>query len=79
MGLFCNMLPAEYSLRILDRFVYFGEKALLDIIKAVFVGQKQEILATKEPFELQIYMTRKIYFDAIEAGRLFPEPKKRLF
>ena len=52
MGLFVNMLPPVHSLRILDRFVYHGEQALLDIIKAVFIGQKTKILNTKEPFEL---------------------------
>lgn len=37
MGLFANMLPMEYSIQILDRFVYYGERALLEIIKNVFI------------------------------------------
>ena len=38
MGLFANLIPFEYSVRILDRFLYYGEKALVEIIQAVYTA-----------------------------------------
>lgn len=36
MGLFANLVPLDVSLRVLDRFILFGEDGILDIIKASF-------------------------------------------
>ena len=33
MGLFANLLSLDVSLRILDRFLLFGEKGIVDVIK----------------------------------------------
>lgn len=58
MGLFANLVNLETSLRVLDRFVMFGEEGVMDIIKASFESQKLEILKLRDPFELQMYLTR---------------------
>lgn len=52
MGLFANLVNLEISLAVLDRFILFGEKGILDIIKSSFVSQKNAILQIKDPFEL---------------------------
>ncbi len=58
MGLFANLVPLDISMRVLDRFVLFGEDGLLDIVKASFESQKLKILKLTDPFELQMYLTR---------------------
>lgn len=52
MGLFANLLPLPLSLRILDRFLYFGEEALVNIVKEVYTTNKMKIIQIKESFEL---------------------------
>ena len=79
MGLFANLLPLQHSLRVLDRFLYFGEEALINIVKEAYSVNKSEILKIREAFDLQIYCTRKIYFDAIQKKKLFPPIKRGLF
>lgn len=58
MGLFANLVPLDISMRVLDRFVLFGEDGVLDIVKASFESQKPKILKLRDPFELQMYLTR---------------------
>lgn len=72
MGLFANMLPLETSLRILDRFVLQGDKALINEIKNVYVSNKAKILAFEEPFDLQVFLSRQIYFETIKEGKMLP-------
>ncbi len=52
MVLFANLLPLPLSLRILDRFLYFGEEALVNIVKEVYTTNKMKIIQIKESFEL---------------------------
>ena len=52
MGLFANLVSLETSLSVLDRFIFFGEKGLLDIVKSSFEAQKIELLKRRDPFEL---------------------------
>ena len=44
MGLFANWLPLDTCLRVLDRFLLFGEKGILDIVKTSIEGKKSTIL-----------------------------------
>ena len=37
MGLFANLVPLRTSLRLLDRFIMFGEKGVLSIVKKAFL------------------------------------------
>lgn len=52
MGLFANLVSLETSLRVLDRFLLFGEDGVMDIIKSSFESQKDFILKLRDPFEL---------------------------
>lgn len=36
MGLFANLVSLETSLLVLDRFLWLGEKGVLDIVKFAF-------------------------------------------
>lgn len=65
MGLFANLVPLQTCIRFLDRFIMFGEKGVLSIVKKAFTSQKKVILSIEDPFELQIYLTRQIYLDAL--------------
>lgn len=76
MGLFANLLGIEQSLLVLDRFILHGEQGLIKIIKQTFASQKQRILKHKEPFELQIYLARQIYLDAIKEQQFLPQPRR---
>ena len=35
LSLFSNVIPNQHALWVLDRFIHFGQKALLDIIKNI--------------------------------------------
>lgn len=79
MGLFANMFSLEVALRVLDRFVLQGERGLFSIVTKAFASQKKVILAIADPFELQIYLTRQVYLDALFANNLThvqPQQKK---
>lgn len=52
MGLFANLVPLSTSLRLLDRFILWGEKGVLSIVKKAFLEQKKTILGVEDPFEL---------------------------
>ena len=73
LSLFSNVLPNHQALKVLDRFVYFGQNALLDIIKHVFKTQQDKLFQIGDQFELQKYLSRQIYLDAIEEDGFFPE------
>lgn len=73
MGLFANLCSLEQCLRVLDRFVLFGEDGVLNVVKSTFVSQKHVLLGFKDPFELQVYLTRQIYLDAINNENFLPK------
>jgi len=52
MGIFANLISLDDSLRVLDRFLYYNEKGILDVVKQAFTSQKNKILAKREPFDL---------------------------
>ena len=35
LSLFSNVIPNEQALRVLDRFIHFGQKALLQVVKHI--------------------------------------------
>lgn len=76
MGLFANLVPLGTSLRLLDRFIMYGEKGVLSIVKKAFLEQKKTILGIEDPFELQIYLTRQIYLDSLTDNKLLNVSKR---
>lgn len=56
MAIFANLVPLDISLRVLDRFLWAGEKGIIAIVKSSLQSQKQKILELKDPFELQMYL-----------------------
>lgn len=79
MGLFANLVDLESALHVLDRFIFYGEQGILDVVQSSFVSQRNEILKMDDPFELQMYLTRQIYRDAIEKGTFLPQKKVKKF
>jgi len=62
---------------VLDRFLLFGDESLLDIVKSVLLSQKPKILRMRDAFELQIYMAKQMYLDALVEGTFFPPYKSQ--
>ena len=80
MGLFANMISLNNALKVLDRFMMFGEEGILQVVQQAFQEQSKQILAMKDPLDLQIYMTRQIYIDAIEVkGMLSQQTRSNFF
>ena len=82
MTLFSNLIPLNYSLRILDRFILCkflyrlmlyldGEKGIMDIIKHI-LRMKEDYLASLDCWEFQVYLSKKIYEQCIEEENFFP-------
>ena len=76
MAMFGNLLPLSTSLILLDRFIIYGEKGVLSIVKKAFLEQKNVILETEDPFILQMYLTRQIYLDALTDNKLLNVSKR---
>jgi hypothetical protein len=72
MGLFANIVNMEFGLRVLDRFFFYGERAIIDIVKSSFRSQIKTILGKKESIDLNMYLTRQIYRDAISQNNFLP-------
>ena len=72
LSLFSNQIPNQEALKVLDRFVHFGQSSLLAIVKYVFITQKNKILQTWDQFTLQVYLSKQVYLDALVEGKFFP-------
>ena len=78
LSLFSNIIPNKGALMVLDRFIHFGQNALIDIVKNIIKTMQHKLLRISDQFELQQYMSRDIYTDAIKQGCFFPEtPEQR--
>jgi hypothetical protein len=73
MALFANIVPTEQAFRILDRFLFFGEDAITEIVCNSILQQQEKLVSHKCPFELQSYLTRDIYLDTINEANFYPE------
>jgi hypothetical protein len=80
MGLFANMISLNNALKVLDRFMMFGEEGILQVVQQAFQEQSKQILAMSDPLDLQIYIARQIYIDAIEVkGMLSQQTRSNFF
>ena len=52
MVLFSNSIPSEQALKVLDRFVHYGQRTLIAIVKHVFTAMKVNLLRLRDTFEL---------------------------
>lgn len=77
LSLFANVIPNHHALRVLDRFIFFGQKSLLAIVKNILKTQMDKLMKITDQFELQQYLSRKIYMDAIIEGNFFPEMQEQ--
>ena len=73
LSLFSNVIPSQHVLKVLDRFVHFGQKALVQIVKNILKTQQDKLMHIKDQFELQKFLARQIYHEAIQEGNFFPE------
>ena len=53
LSLFSNVIPNEQALMVLDRFIHFGQSALIEIIKNVLKSMQDKLLRISDQFELQ--------------------------
>lgn len=66
LSLFSNVVPNKQALMVLDRFIHFGQSSLLAIVKNVLKSMQDKLLHMKDQFELQQYLAKQIYMDAIK-------------
>ena len=52
MVLFSNTIPSDQALKVLDRFVHYGQRTLIAIVKNVFANMKVNLLRLRDTFEL---------------------------
>ena len=73
MVLFSNTISCNHALKVLDRFVHYGQRSLIAIVKNVFTKMKDKVLRMRDPFELNQYMSKQMYIDAINENKFFPK------
>ena len=73
MVLFSNTIPCEHSLRVLDRFIHYGQHTLIAIVKNVFIKMQDKLLKIRDPFDLNRYMSKQMFLDAINEKKFFPK------
>ena len=66
LSLFSNVIPNDQALMVLDRFIHFGQSALIEIVKNILKSLQDKLIRTSDQFELQQYMAKEIYTDAIK-------------
>lgn len=44
LSLFSNVIPNQHMLKVLDRFLHFGQKALVQIVKHILQSQQDKLL-----------------------------------
>ena len=44
LSLFSNVIPNQHALKVLDRFIHFGQKELLNIVKNILKKQEYKLL-----------------------------------
>ena len=44
LSLFANVIPNKHALKVLDRFIAFGQRALLEIVKNILKNQMDKLL-----------------------------------
>jgi len=73
MALFSNLVTSPVAFKILDRFIFFGEEVMTELVCNAFNVRQEQIISINCPFELQHYLTRDVYLDTIKEGKFFPE------
>lgn len=53
LSLFSNVIPNKQALKVLDRFIHFGQKGILSIVKNILKTQTDKLLRISDQFELQ--------------------------
>ena len=52
LSLFSNVIPSQNMLKVLDRFVHFGQKALIQMVKNILRTQHDKLIHMNDQFEL---------------------------
>lgn len=52
LSLFANVIPNRHSLKVLDRFIHFGQRSLLQIVKNILSKQQDKLIRISDQFEL---------------------------
>ena len=73
---FSSNLGFSESTHILTNYMLDGEKFILELIVNVFTNMRENILALKDQFEIQQYLSKQIYDDALSAKKFYIEQKQ---
>lgn len=73
MTLFANTLSFAESTHVLNMFILEGECMIVDLILNIYKNMTPDILAKKDQFEIQAYMSKTIYDQAMAEGKFYPK------
>jgi hypothetical protein len=59
--------------------MYFGEDAILQLVKKAFEDQKKFIRSIDEPMEVHMYLTRELYLETLEHNNLEKSQRNSFF
>jgi len=71
MTLFANTLNFTESTHILNMFMLEGQNFIVDLIVNCYKNMAGEVLKLKDSFEIQAYLTKDIFEQAIDAGMFY--------
>ena len=85
LTIFSNLIPVDHALRVLERFMLGklwilltfctdGEKTIMDVMKHLLRRHEAEI-SNMDCWDIQVFLGRKIYENAIEDNSFFPPIK----
>ena len=72
MTLFANLLSFAEATHIFNLFLLDGETFIVDLILNIYRNMQGNILKLKDEFEVQAYMSKAIYDEALEKGLFYP-------
>lgn len=72
MTLFSNILSYTEATHILNQFILNGENYMISLIFNVYKNKSEKIITIKDSFEIQAYMSKEIYEEAINEEIFYP-------
>jgi len=71
MTLFGNSLSFAEATHVMSLFILDGEASMKKIIMNVYKNMSAKVIEIKDQFEIQAYMSKQIYDDALEQGLFY--------
>ena len=73
MTIFSNILTFSEATHVLNMFILEGEKYLVELLLNVMKNMCHVILGYETQFEIQNYMCRKMFKQALKEGKFYPD------